>query len=56
MTDDDYIGRQFEDVRPCGAEDKFRVKIVTDSGETKWFRVPTDRFGAVMRAAMGESA
>ena len=58
MSDDrdEYRAKEIEGARPSGTGDFgdiFKIQIRSDRGESKWLRIPADRFDAVKAAATG---
>jgi hypothetical protein len=51
MTDNEYIARELNEAAPTEPDEKIRVKALTEGGESKWLRIPADRWPAVVAAA-----
>lgn len=58
MTDNEFITKTLNDARPDGTgfnPEKFRLKVISDAGESHWVSIPADRFDAVVAAASGNA-
>lgn len=52
MTDDEYIASELNKARPIDDElERPAIKVRGPGGESRWVRIPPERFAAVVAAA-----